>query len=38
MTPERWHKAKRIFQAALERAPGERSAFLAKAFDGDDWY
>lgn len=35
MTPERWKKAKEIFHAALERAPEDRSAFLADACDGD---
>jgi len=36
MTPERWQRVKEIFQAALERAPGERSAFLAEACRGDE--
>ena len=36
MTPERWQRAKEIFQAALDRAPDERSAFLASACDGDE--
>src|SRR6478672_11930109 len=31
MTPERWHRVKGIFQAANERAPGERDVFLASA-------
>jgi eukaryotic-like serine/threonine-protein kinase len=35
MTPERWQKVKEIFEAVLERAPAERSAFLATAC-GDD--
>jgi len=35
MTPERWQRAKEIFQAALERAPSERSAYLSSAC-GDD--
>jgi eukaryotic-like serine/threonine-protein kinase len=35
MTPERWQKVKEIFQAALDRAPGEWSAFLASACGGD---
>ena len=35
MTPERWQKAKEIFHAALERAPEDRSAFLAAACNGD---
>jgi serine/threonine protein kinase len=36
MTPERWQKVKGIFQSALERAPGERSAFLLQACGGDE--
>src|SRR5437870_1475445 len=36
MTRERWQKVKEIFQSALERAPGERSAFLASACGGDE--
>jgi eukaryotic-like serine/threonine-protein kinase len=36
MTPERWQRVKEIFQVALDRAPDERSAFLAKACDGDE--
>ncbi len=36
MTPERWQKVKEIFQSALERAPGERSAFLSDACGGDE--
>src|SRR5216117_1366704 len=36
MTPERWQKAKEIFHAALDRAPAERSVFLANACDGDE--
>src|SRR5260370_17298272 len=36
MTPERWQKVKEIFQAALERAPGERSAFLERMCGGDE--
>ena len=35
MTPERWQKAKEIFQAALERRPESRAAFIASAC-GDD--
>ena len=35
MTPERWQRAKQIFQSALERAPRERSGYLASAC-GDD--
>jgi eukaryotic-like serine/threonine-protein kinase len=36
MTPERWQKVKETFQAAIQRAPGERSAFLANACRGDE--
>ena len=36
MTPERWQRAKEIFHAALERAPGDRSAYLARVCDGDE--
>jgi serine/threonine protein kinase len=35
MTPERWQQASRIFEAALEREPGARPAFLGHAC-GDD--
>ncbi len=36
MTPERWQQVKVVFQQALERDTGQRSAFLAQACDGDD--
>ena len=36
MTPERWQKIEELLAAALERAPGERSSFLAQACRGDD--
>jgi Tol biopolymer transport system component/serine/threonine protein kinase len=36
MTPERWQRVKEIFQGALDRAPGERSAFLAGACGKDE--
>ncbi|MGH9958451.1 MAG: serine/threonine-protein kinase, partial [Pyrinomonadaceae bacterium] len=36
MTPEQWQKVKEVFESALERAPGERSAFLDGACDGDE--
>jgi serine/threonine protein kinase len=36
MSPERWQRVKEIFQEALERAPGERSAFLAGECGGDE--
>jgi serine/threonine protein kinase/Tol biopolymer transport system component len=35
MTPEFWQKVKDIFQAALDRAPEERNAFVSKACAGD---
>jgi len=31
MTPERWQRVKALFDSALGRQPGERSAFLAQA-------
>ena len=36
MTPERWLEIDRVFQAALERDPGDRRAFLAETCSGDD--
>lgn len=36
MTNERWQRIKEIFNAALERAPGERDRFLAEACAGDE--
>jgi eukaryotic-like serine/threonine-protein kinase len=36
MTPERWRQVERLYHAALDRKPGERSAFLAKACNGDE--
>jgi len=36
MTPERWQQVKEIFQAALDRAPVERTAFLNDACGGDE--
>jgi serine/threonine-protein kinase len=35
MTPERWGQIEEIFQAAVERAPEERAAFLDEACAGD---
>ena len=29
-TPERWAQLQALFEAALERDPGERAAFLAE--------
>src|SRR5256886_2620184 len=36
MTPEHRQKVEEIFQSALERAPGERSAFLSDACGQDE--
>src|SRR5262245_53373823 len=36
MKPERWRQVDQIFQAALQRAPGERAAFISEACIGDD--
>src|SRR4030095_5011426 len=36
VTPEQWHRVKEVFEAALERAPSERSAFLGQACGDDD--
>jgi hypothetical protein len=36
MTPERRRKIQELYQAALERDPSERSAFLAEACRGDE--
>ena len=35
MTPERWQQVDELFKAALERAPGERAAFLDRACADD---
>ena len=35
MTPERWHRIKELFHAAIERAEAERRAFLDEACAGD---
>ncbi|MBI1760014.1 MAG: serine/threonine protein kinase [Acidobacteria bacterium] len=35
MTGERWQRIKAIFQSALDRAPGERLAYVAEACAGD---
>jgi hypothetical protein len=31
-----WDRIKELFQAAIERAPAERKAFLEEACGGDD--
>ena len=36
MSDDRWLRVKRLFQAALERSPSERSAFVTAAVAGDD--
>ncbi len=36
MNPERWRKVDAIFQAALDRAPEERAAFLVEVCGKDD--
>src|SRR5262245_44328460 len=36
MTPERWGQIEKVFHSALERAPGERAAFLDEACAGDE--
>ena len=35
MDPERWHEVDRLFEAALDRPPAERPAFLDAACAGD---
>lgn len=36
MTAERWRRIKHVFQAAAERAPGDREAYLISETAGDD--
>src|SRR5262249_38546761 len=36
MTPERWKQVDDLLQAALDRGPAERAAFLGAACGGDD--
>ncbi len=36
MEPERWRQIERLYYAALERAPDERTVFLAEACAGDE--
>jgi len=36
MTPERLGQIQELYHAALDRAPGERAAFLSQACSGDD--
>ncbi len=36
MTPERWQQVEGVLQAALDRAPAERAAFLNEVCSGDE--
>ena len=36
MKAERWKQVNDLFQSAVERAPGERAAFLDEACHGDE--
>jgi serine/threonine protein kinase/Tol biopolymer transport system component len=36
MTPELWQQVEKLYQAALEREPSQRSAFLREACAGDE--
>jgi tetratricopeptide (TPR) repeat protein len=36
MTPERWQKVEGVFHEALERPPGERTAWITNACGGDE--
>ena len=36
MTDDRWRRVKALFQAAVERPPAERDAFLAAHAGGDE--
>ena len=36
MTPERWKKVEEVFEAALERRPSDRAAYLDSACEGDE--
>jgi eukaryotic-like serine/threonine-protein kinase len=36
MTPEQWQQVERLYQAALEREPSQRAAFLQEACAGDE--
>src|SRR5262245_7772724 len=36
MTSDHWHRVKALFQAAIERPPGERTAFVAAEAGDDD--
>src|SRR6266850_6458796 len=36
MKPERWQQVDQVLEAALEREPGERAAFVAKVCASDE--
>ncbi len=36
MSPERWQRVEEVYHSALERAPGQRAAFLAEICGSDD--
>lgn len=36
MTPERWQKAKEIFERAIQRQPADRAAFVSRACGNDE--
>lgn len=36
MTPERWQQIREVFGSAIERAPGERAAFVKQVCAGDE--
>jgi len=36
MTPERWQQIEKLYHAALEHKPSQRSGFLDQACQGDE--
>lgn len=36
MSPERWRKVEHLYNAAVEKSPADRAAFLMQATEGDD--
>ena len=36
MTDDRWHRVRALFEAAVERPPAERPAYVAAAAGDDD--
>ena len=36
VTPEKWHRVKEVFEAAIEQAPSKRPAFVGQACAGDE--